>query len=125
MLSTVKLPTRELALRALEAERVPCAPVLTLHEAVAHPHLRERQTVRHVADPHLGEFDIPGLPVQFSAWPIKENLKADLLGENNEEVLRQFLGTSDSEIAKLYADGVLVRDKLLGNPPVLTNTAAK
>jgi CoA:oxalate CoA-transferase len=118
-------PTRELALRALEAERVPCAPVLTLHEAVAHPHLRERQTVRHVADPHLGEFDVPGLPVKFSAWPIKENLKADLLGEHNEEVLREFLAMSDSDIAKLYTDGVLVRDKLLSNSHVLTKTITK
>jgi CoA:oxalate CoA-transferase len=59
-------PSRDAAVAALEAERVPCAPVLTLHEAIAHPHLRQRGTVRRVADKSIGEFDIPGLPVKFS-----------------------------------------------------------
>ena len=41
-----QFPSREAAIKALEAGRIPCAPVLTLHEAIAHPHLRERGTVR-------------------------------------------------------------------------------
>src|SRR5215510_16366852 len=61
-----QLESREQAIAALEAERVPCAPVLTLHETIAHPHLRERGTVRRVRDESIGEFDIPGLPVRFS-----------------------------------------------------------
>src|SRR6516162_2877229 len=55
-----RFASREAAMAALEAERVPCAPVFTLHEAMAHPHLRERGTVRRVADAAIGEFDIPG-----------------------------------------------------------------
>ena len=43
-------PSRDAAVAALEAERVPCAPVLTLHEVMAHPHLRQRGTVRRVRD---------------------------------------------------------------------------
>jgi crotonobetainyl-CoA:carnitine CoA-transferase CaiB-like acyl-CoA transferase len=34
-------------------------PVLTFHETIAHPHLRERGTVRRVSDHEIGEFDIP------------------------------------------------------------------
>ncbi len=60
--------SRDAAVAALEAERVPCAPVLSLHEAMAHPHLRERGTVRRVKDAAIGEFDIPGLAAKFSAW---------------------------------------------------------
>src|SRR5215470_15022551 len=33
-----RFASREEAIAALEAERVPCAPVLTLHEAMGHPH---------------------------------------------------------------------------------------
>jgi CoA:oxalate CoA-transferase len=105
--------SREEALAALEAERVPCAPVLTLHEAMAHPHLRERGTVRRVHDPEIGEFDIPGLAAKFSRWPAPEEIKADRLGEHNEEVLRDILALSDEEIAQLYADKVVVRDPRL------------
>jgi CoA:oxalate CoA-transferase len=106
-------PTRQEALDALEAERVPCAPVLTLKEVVAHPHLRSRETVRSVRDPLLGDFFIPGFPVKFSGWSPERNLKADLLGESNEQVLGELAGLSREEIAKLYDDDVLVRDPAL------------
>jgi CoA:oxalate CoA-transferase len=107
-------PGREAALAALERERVPCAPVLSLQEAMSHPHLRARRTVREVQDAELGRFDIPGLPVKFSAWAEPTDLKADLLGEHNEAVLRELLGLGEREIADLYAEKVLVRDSRLG-----------
>jgi crotonobetainyl-CoA:carnitine CoA-transferase CaiB-like acyl-CoA transferase len=103
-------PSRDAALAALDKERVACAPVLKLSEAMAHPHLRERQTVRRVKDRFLGELDIPGMPVKFSGWPQKSDVKASRLGEDNENVLRELLGLSDREIAALYDERVLVHD---------------
>jgi CoA:oxalate CoA-transferase len=107
-------PDRASALHALEHHRVPCAPVLTLHEAVRHPHLVERGTVRSVADPDLGAFVIPAMPAKFSRWTAANEVRADKLGEHNEEVLRETLGMSDAEIASLYRDQVLVRDETIG-----------
>jgi crotonobetainyl-CoA:carnitine CoA-transferase CaiB-like acyl-CoA transferase len=109
-------PSRDAAVAALETERVPCAPVLTLHEAMAHPHLRQRGTIRRVKDALIGEFDIPGLPVKFSRWPDPGDIAADRLGEHNEQVLRELLSLSDQEIDGLYADRVVVRDPLLDAP---------
>ena len=106
-------PDRAAGLRVLEQHRVPCAPVLTLNEAVAHPHLRQRGTVRRVEDALLGAFDIPGLPVRFSRWSDRGGPRADLLGEHNEEILKEFVGLSDAEIAALYEQEVLVRDPTL------------
>ncbi len=111
-----RFANRDAAIRTLEEHRVPCAPVLTLHEAIAHPHLRGRGTVRRVKDRLIGEFDIPGMPVKFSRWPDRASVQADLLGEHNEPVLRELLALSDSEIASLYTDRVLVRDALLDTP---------
>jgi CoA:oxalate CoA-transferase len=109
-----RFPNREAAVAALESEHVPVAPILALNEAMAHPHLRRRGTVRRVSDPLIGEFDIPGMPVKLSAWPPKEEIKAPLLGEDNENVLRELLETSDDEISSLYEQGVLVHDPKLG-----------
>jgi CoA:oxalate CoA-transferase len=106
-------PDRASALRVLERHRVPCAPVLTLNEAIAHDHLRGRGTVRKVADAGIGAFAIPGMPVKFSRWPDRTALSAGLLGQHNEEVLKEFAGLSDAEIAALYQDKVLVRDPAL------------
>jgi CoA:oxalate CoA-transferase len=105
--------SRDEAVAALEAERVPCAPVLTLHEAMAHPHLRERGTVRRVVDREIGEFDIPGLTATFSRWQPPTELKADRLGEHNEEILRDVLEMSDADIRQLYRDKTIVHDPLL------------
>jgi CoA:oxalate CoA-transferase len=105
--------TREAAIAAMDKERVPCAPVLTVNEAVAHPHLNERKTVRWVDDPLLGKVAIPGVPVKFSAWPDKTELRSARLGEDNERVLHEYLDLSDTRIQELYAKGVLVRDPMI------------
>jgi CoA:oxalate CoA-transferase len=105
--------TRDEAIAALETERVPCAPVLNLHEAMSHPHLRERGTVRRVIDEQMGEFDIPGLAGKFSQWAPSNSLSADALGAHNEEILKNLLDLDDERIRQLYAGKVLVRDPLI------------
>jgi CoA:oxalate CoA-transferase len=102
-------PDRDSAVAALDKERVPCGPVLTLEEAVDHPHLRERKTVRKASDPRLGDFDLPAMPVKFSGWPDRTDLKASLVGQDNEAVLTEMLGLSAGEIADLYTAKVLIK----------------
>ena len=70
-----------------------------------------RKTVRWVEDPLLGRVAIPAVPVKFSAWPDRTELRSARLGEDNERVLRDYLGLSDDRIRELYANGTLVRDK--------------
>jgi CoA:oxalate CoA-transferase len=108
-----RFANRDAAITALEVERVACAPVLTVHEAMAHPHLRERGTVRRVSDRDIGAFDIPGLAAKFSRWRPATEIKADRLGEHNEQILRELLGLSDEEIQQLYRDKTIVHDPLL------------
>jgi CoA:oxalate CoA-transferase len=102
-------PDRDSAIAAMDRERVPCAPVYKLAETMAHPHMRQRKTVRRVKDATLGELEIPGMPVKFSAWPDRTDVKASRLGADNDAVLRDVLGLSSERIANLYADGVLLR----------------
>jgi CoA:oxalate CoA-transferase len=102
-------PDRDSAIVALDRERVPCAPVLSLQEAIDHPHMRARKTVRRVRDRTLGEFDLPSLPVKFSSWPDRTDLKASTIGEDNEAVLSEMLGLSAGEIAQLHSDQVLLK----------------
>ncbi|WP_386176719.1 CaiB/BaiF CoA transferase family protein [Sulfitobacter sp. R86518] len=105
--------SREAAVEHLMKYRIPCAPILTLAEAMDHPHHIARGTVRTVHDRHIGDFKIPGMPARFSAWPQEQAPSAALLGEHNEEVLKTVLGKSESDIAALYQSGVLIRDPLI------------
>jgi CoA:oxalate CoA-transferase len=70
--------------------------------------------VRWVDDPLLGKVAIPGVPVKFSAWPDRTELRSARLGEDNEQVLRDYLGLGDQRIRELYENGTLVRDRTIG-----------
>jgi CoA:oxalate CoA-transferase len=89
---------------------VPAAPVLSIEEAVSHPHLRERGTVQTVHDRLLGHFQIPGFPLRFSACPHRLDLEAPTLGEHNEEILSRYLGYLPERIRQLERDGILYRE---------------
>jgi crotonobetainyl-CoA:carnitine CoA-transferase CaiB-like acyl-CoA transferase len=101
------MPSDQAALEAMKAGRVPVAPVLTVAEAVQHPHLRERGTVRKVRDRILGEFDLPGFALRFSEFPQPLELQAPFLGEHNETVLREYAGCAAARVRELEAAGVL------------------
>ena len=85
--------------------------MLSIEETVSHPHLRARGTVRTIEDPIAGKFDIPGMPLRFSAIPETLPLEAATLGQHNGEILRDWLGRSDEEIRNLGAAGILVQGK--------------
>ncbi len=93
--------------RRFEEHRVPYAQVLSTEEAMAHPHMREREIVRTVNDRFLGEFEVPGFPLRFSGYGRNPKTQAPTLGEHNETVLRDYLGYSNERIAALEREGVL------------------
>jgi len=105
------LPDRESALAALDRERVPAAPVLTIPEVVRHPHLLERGTVRQISDPTFGDFVLPGFPFRFSAVPMPNVLTAPDLGEHNLPILQRHLGYDTDQVAQLTATGVLANQQ--------------
>ena len=104
-------PDRDSAVEHMHKYGVPAAPVLSIEETVNHPHLRARGTVRTIEDPIAGKFDIPGMPLKFSAFPEALPLEAATLGQHNGEVLSDLLGRSDQEIEELRKAGVLVEGK--------------
>jgi crotonobetainyl-CoA:carnitine CoA-transferase CaiB-like acyl-CoA transferase len=103
-------PSDEHSMAILDDARVPIAPVLSVEQAVNHPHLRARRTVRKINDRLLGEFDVPGFPLRFSEFPQELALEAPLLGEHNAEVLGQYLGYSAGQISELEEAGVIRQD---------------
>jgi crotonobetainyl-CoA:carnitine CoA-transferase CaiB-like acyl-CoA transferase len=102
-----QMPSDEAALEVLRSKRVPVAPILSVSEAMMHPHARERGSIRKVHDEMLGDFEIPGFPLRFSGFPEELELTAPLLGEHNEQVLRTHLGYSPEQIRQLVKDRVL------------------
>lgn len=100
------------ALQKLKDERVPSAPVLSVSEAMVHPHLMERGTIRRVVDPLWGVIDLPGLPLRFSGMEKPLTLEAPFLGQHNEEILVPIVG--DHDYRKLVNSGIVVAEDRVG-----------
>jgi formyl-CoA transferase len=64
--------------------------------------------VRTISDPIHGDFEVPGMPLKFSALPEPLPLIAPTLGQNNEEILTTYLGRSSEDVQKLREAGVLL-----------------
>jgi crotonobetainyl-CoA:carnitine CoA-transferase CaiB-like acyl-CoA transferase len=100
------LPSDAEAIRILEAHHVPTAPVLTVPQAMRHPHLRERGTVITIKDPEYGMLEVPASPLRFSEFGTLD-LVAPALGEHNAQILADYLGYSPEHIEELAIAGVI------------------
>lgn len=100
-------PSDDEAMAKLKANHVPIAPILSVAEAREHPHLRQRGTIRTVRDRLLGELDVPGFALRFSAFPHLLDLQAPTLGEHNAEILTQWLDYTPEQVQELEHKGIL------------------
>lgn len=103
---------RDDALKLLEDMHIPVAPVLSVPEAMSHPHLIEREVVRTIHDRGYGDLTIPGIPLRFSDFSEPLDLQAAYLGEHNREVFGAHLGLSGAELDALEAAGVIKTEPL-------------
>ncbi len=90
----------------LEAEDVPCAPVLTRSQVIGHPQIVANETVVEHEHPVAGTLRQARPAPRFSAMPTMLRHPAPALGQHTGEVLSS-AGLSESEIAGLAADGVI------------------
>jgi crotonobetainyl-CoA:carnitine CoA-transferase CaiB-like acyl-CoA transferase len=92
---------------ALEAEGVPCGPINSIADMVAHPQTAAREMVVELEHPRAGRTRALGLPIKLSASPGKVTRPAPLLGQHTREVLAEF-GFSSVEIDGLLGAGAAV-----------------
>ena len=95
---------------ALQEQGVPAGAVLDSKDLLFDTHLRERrfyEVVNHHPSTQMPPLPYAGRPWKLSATPAVPPKAAPLMGEHNEFVLRELLGTSGSDVAKLLEDGVI------------------
>lgn len=86
---------------------VPAAPVKSVEEVVHDPHLEEREMSVELDHPEYGEIRVPGLPVRLSKSEASDVTPSPTKGQDNEEVLREWIGLSVEEISDLEDNGVI------------------
>ena len=101
------LKTRTTAewLERLEAAGVPCAPVLTRDQVIAHPHVLAGDILLESDHPAAGRLRQTRTAARFET-PTVIRQGAPRLGEHNGEILRE-LGLTEAEIGELGRHGAI------------------
>ena len=100
--------TRERALQALRAARLPASPVLSPSEVVAHPHLQARRAFPEIPHPTRGKVRVTGTPFQVDGQPTGPTAGAPYrIGEHTRQVLRDVLGYETMKIDELASAGAI------------------
>jgi crotonobetainyl-CoA:carnitine CoA-transferase CaiB-like acyl-CoA transferase len=103
----VKTRTREQWIADLEAVGVPCGPINDIGEVFENPQVKARGVAIDMDHPTAGKVKLVRSPMKLSVTPAEAQLPPPLLGQHTDEVLRELLGRSDTDIAALRAKGVL------------------
>jgi len=91
----------------LEAVGVPCGPINDIADVFANPQVQARAMAIDLPHPSAGTVKLVRSPMRMSATPAGSNLPPPLLGQHTDDVLREVLGKSATEIAALRATGAV------------------
>jgi crotonobetainyl-CoA:carnitine CoA-transferase CaiB-like acyl-CoA transferase len=94
-------------LARLDAEGVPCAPVLAREEVIEQEQIRVNELIEEFDDPAAGRVRQPRPAARFDGTPAAIRAGAPRLGEHGRDVLSQ-AGFALAEIESLLAAGVIV-----------------
>lgn len=91
----------------LQAVGIPAGAVMNGPDLLADPQLAAREGLLVQDRPGLGRKHYPGQPYRFRRAAQPPNERAPLLGEHTSEVLREYAGLTDDDIAELVIDDVV------------------
>ncbi|WP_288380032.1 CaiB/BaiF CoA-transferase family protein [uncultured Massilia sp.] len=103
----VKQKPRDEWIALLESVGVPCGPINDIGEVFANEQVQAREVAIELPHPSAGKVKLVRNPIRMSATPATSDKAPPLLGQHTDEVLRDVLGRSDSDIAALRAKGIL------------------
>jgi crotonobetainyl-CoA:carnitine CoA-transferase CaiB-like acyl-CoA transferase len=103
--------TTEEAMKHLKKYEVPHSLVFSFSDIAKNEQFNAREMIVSVQQPKLGSVKIAGNVFKLSRTPAQVQGRTALLGESNEEVLRQY-GFSDDQIKVFYEEKVIVKPLL-------------
>lgn len=100
--------TTETWLSRLEAEDVPCAPVLARRDVIRHAQVLANRIIVETEHPQAGQIRQTRTPADFTGTPTVLPAPAPQLGAHTQDILRQ-TGISEDAIASMLSSGAAVQ----------------
>jgi formyl-CoA transferase len=91
---------------ALNEVGIPCSPINTLAQLLAHPHTKANKLIRQYEHAAAGRLNCVGHPVTFVGEERSAGLPPPMLGQHTEEILQE-MGFSTAQIAELRRQEVV------------------
>jgi crotonobetainyl-CoA:carnitine CoA-transferase CaiB-like acyl-CoA transferase len=98
---------RDLVIETFLDARIPVAPVNTVADIVADPHVRARDDLVTVDDPEYGPVRMLAPLARLSATPATVRWAGPALGAHTDDVYREWLALADDELDGLRREGVI------------------
>jgi formyl-CoA transferase len=98
---------RETVIATLEKAGVSCGPINDIAEVFDDPQVHARGLRVDQRRSDNSSISSTAFPAKLSATPAQYHSAPPLLGEHNDDVLRQWAGLSDEAIAALRSDKVI------------------
>jgi crotonobetainyl-CoA:carnitine CoA-transferase CaiB-like acyl-CoA transferase len=104
--SVIRTDSAERWLERLEADKVPCAPVLTRTDVIDHPQVQANNILQEYMHADAGRLRQTRAPARFSSQPPATPRGAPALGQDTRTLLRD-CGYDESTIDQLIAEGAI------------------
>jgi len=86
---------------------IPCGPINNLEDALNNPQVIQREMVQEIQIPEIGKTKITGVPIKMSATPGSIRMPPPSLGEHTNQILKNYLNISNSEIEHLREKNII------------------
>jgi formyl-CoA transferase len=96
--------TKRELMKILNELDVPCGPIMSTEDLAHDEHVNGREMWVELDHPQRGKWYNVGMPIKLSASPAAIK-RSPLLGEHTEEILKEVLGYSEEQVAKLKGAG--------------------
>jgi crotonobetainyl-CoA:carnitine CoA-transferase CaiB-like acyl-CoA transferase len=98
---------RESTVEALVAAGIPAAPVRDARVSSDQPQFAARGFYETIEHPELGPTRFPTVPFRYASVERWLRRPAPTLGQHSREILAEWIGTSDAELAELEAAAII------------------
>ena len=86
---------------------IPCARVNRMSDLLNDPHLRARDMIVEMDQPHIGRLPVPGAPIKASGVDADLGDPSPDWGAHTRPVLRELLGIGATDLERLERDGAI------------------